>query len=605
MNLHITKSKNAESFYICKSYVKANGSTSSTIVRKLGTLEQLLPEHGPTRDDVVAWARNEAKIETEKYKKEKEAKTVLIPFHADRQLDYGKQAFFRGGYLFLQSVYYQLQMNKICRKLKQKYKFKYDINAILSDLIYTRILEPCSKRSSYKAASEFLEKPSYELHDVYRALDVLGAECDLIQAEVYKNSHYLGKRNDKILYYDCSNYYFEIEQEDGTKKYGKSKEHRPNPIIQMGLFMDGDGIPLAFSLFPGNANEQTSLKPLEKKVLGDFGCQKFIYCSDAGLGSEAIREYNHMGERAYIVTQSIKKLKKEEKEWALNPRGFKRVSDDTPVDITKLSEDDKGLYYKDEPYTTKKLHQRLIITYSPKYALYQKSLRDKQVERAQKMLDSGKSKKNRKNPNDPARFIGKIAVTEEGEAADIQQYLDEKKISDEARYDGFYAVCTDLLDGALRPLYGGIKVIVFYLVDLRERVVGLARAVLHAGKHRQDIALQIFKLRAEQVDRRRILGNGIVHTVKRIDDLEKCLPCRIPASGKPGRHSIRVHAEGLKGFGGGIAPVYHAQVKFLYRVAHLVNRKDTGFGTADQPAHKFVCGKAEGSVLRRVFVEGV
>ena len=382
----------------------------------------------------------------EKYKKEKEAQTVLIPFHADRQLDYDKQLFFRGGYLFLQSFYYQLQMNKICRKLKQKYKFKYDINAILSDLIYARILEPCSKPSSYKVASEFLEKPSYELHDVYRALDVLGAECDLIQAEVYKNSHFLGKRNDKILYYDCSNYYFEIEQEDGNKKYGKSKEHRPNPIIQMGLFMDGNGIPLAFSLFPGNANEQTSLKPLEKKVLEDFGYQKFIYCSDAGLGSESIPEYNHMGERAYIVTQSIKKLKKDEKEWALNPQGFKRVSDDAPVDITKLPEDDKGLYYKDEPYTTKKLHQRLIITYSPKYALYQKSIRDKQIERAQKMLDSGNTKKNRKNPNDPARFIGTLAVTKEGEAAVVKHYLDENKISEEGQYDGFYAVCTDLLD---------------------------------------------------------------------------------------------------------------------------------------------------------------
>ena len=440
------KAENAESFYICKSYTKANGSTTSAIVRKLGTLEQLLPEHGPTRDDVLAWAKNEVKIETEKYKKEKEAQTVLIPFHADRQLDYNKQVFFRGGYLFLQSFYYQLQMNKICRKLKQKYKFKYDINAILSDLIYARILEPCSKRSSYKVASEFLEKPSYELHDVYRALDVLGTECDLIQAEVYKNSHFLGERNDKILYYDCSNYYFEIEQEDGNKKYGKSKEHRPNPIIQMGLFMDGDGIPLAFSLFPRNANEQISLKPLEKKVLEDFGCQKFIYCSDAGLGSESIQEYNHMGERAYIVTQSIKKLKKDEKEWALNPQGFKRVSDDAPVDITKLSEDDKGLYYKDEPYTTKKLHQRLIITYSPKYALYQKSIRDKQIERAQKMLDSGNTKKNRKNPNDPARFIGTLAVTKEGEAADVKHYLDENKISEEGQYDGFYAACTDLLD---------------------------------------------------------------------------------------------------------------------------------------------------------------
>ena len=446
MRVTTSKSKNAESFYISKGYINDKGISTSVIIRKLGTLKELLPEHGPTRDDVLAWAKEEARLETLKYKQEQENRLVQITFHADRQLDYDKQSFFRGGYLFLQFVYYQLQMNKICRKLKQKYKFKYDINAILSDLIYTRVLEPCSKRSSYNAASEFLEKPSYELHDVYRALDVLGSECDLIQAEVYKNSHFLGKRNDKILYYDCSNYYFEIEQEDGSKKYGKSKEHRPNPIIQMGLFMDGDGIPLAFSLFPGNANEQTSLKPLEKKVLGDFGCQKFIYCSDAGLGSESIREYNHMGERAYIVTQSIKKLKKEEKEWALSPQGFKRVSDDTPVDITKLSEDDKGLYYKDEPYTTEKLHQRLIITYSPKYALYQKSIRDKQGERAKKMLGSGSTKKNRKNPNDPARFIGTTAVTEEGETASVQHYLDENKISEEAQYDGLYAVCTDLLD---------------------------------------------------------------------------------------------------------------------------------------------------------------
>ena len=446
MRVTTSKSKNAESFYISKGYVNDKGVSTSVIIRKLGTLKDLLPEHGPTRDDVMVWAKEQARIETLKYKREKEEKQIKLTFHADRPLDYDKQVFYRGGYLFLQSIYYQLQINKICRKLKQKHKFKYDINAILSDMIYARILEPRSKRSSYKAASEFLEKPSYKLHDVYRALDVLGAECDLIQAELYKNSHFLGARNDKVLYYDCSNYYFEIEQEDGNKKYGKSKEHRPNPIIQMGLFMDGDGIPLAFSTSAGNANEQTSLKPLEKKILGEFGCQKFIYCSDAGLGSESIREYNHMGERAYIVTQSIKKLKKEEKEWALDPQGFKKVSDDTPVDITKLNSNDKGLYYKDEPYTTKKLHQRLIITYSPKYAAYQRTIRDKQVERAQKMLDSGNTKKNRKNPNDPARFIEKTAVTPEGEAADIKYSLDENKITEETLYDGLYAVCTDLLD---------------------------------------------------------------------------------------------------------------------------------------------------------------
>lgn len=446
MKVTTSKSKNSESFYITKGYINDKGVSTSVVVRKLGTLNDLLKEHGPTRDDVMAWAREEARIETLNYKKERECKSVQITFHADRQLDYDKQTFYRGGYLFLQFIYYGLQINKICRKLKTRYKFKYDINAILSDLVYARVLEPASKRSSFKTASEFMETPRYELHDVYRALDVLGNECDFIQSEVYKNSHFIGTRNDKILYYDCSNYYFEIEQEDGDKKYGKSKEHRPNPIIQMGLFMDGDGIPLAFSLFPGNMNEQKSLKPLEQKVIGDFGCQKFIYCSDAGLGSEDIRTYNHMGERAFIVTQSIKKLRAEDKEWALSKDGFKSVSDDTPVDITTLPEDDTGLYYKDVPYTPKKLHQRLIVTYSPKYARYQKTIREKQVERAEKMLASGSTKKQRKNPNDPGRFIGTIAVTDEGEAAKVHRFLDENKIADEAMYDGLYAVCTDLLD---------------------------------------------------------------------------------------------------------------------------------------------------------------
>lgn len=446
MRVITSKSKNAESFYISKGYINDKGVNTSVIIRKLGTLNELIKDHGPTRDDVMAWAREEAKKETLKYKEERHSKDVQITFHCDRQLDYNEQCLYRGGYLFPQYIYYGLQLDKTCRKLKNRYKFEYDINAILSDLIYARILEPASKRTSFKIANEFLEKPSYQLHDVYRALDILGSECDFIQSEVYKNSSFLGKRNDKILFYDCTNYYFEIEQENGEKKYGKSKEHRPNPIVQMGLFMDGDGIPLAFSIFPGNANEQTSLKPLEEKVISDFGCQRFIYCSDAGLGSEKIRNYNHLGERAFIVTQSIKKLPTEDKLWALNKAGFKRVSDDTPVDIAQLPDDDNGLYYKDEPYSPKKLHQRLIITYSPKYARYQKSIRDSQVERAQKMLDSGSVKKERKNPNDPARFINKVAVTEDGEVANIHNYLDTIKIESEAQFDGLYAVCTDLLD---------------------------------------------------------------------------------------------------------------------------------------------------------------
>lgn len=447
MKVMTSKSKNSESFYIAKSYINNEGRSTSKIIRKLGTLADLSAMLHTDRDGVMAWARAQARLETEKYKNETEDAVVMIPFHSNRLLDYDKQKLFTGGYLFLQSVYYGLKLDSICRKIRNRHKFKFDLNAILSDLVYARVLDPSSKCSSFQAAQRFLEPPSYELHDVYRALSILAEELDFIQAEVYKNSFFFGKKNDRFLYYDCTNYYFEIEQEDGDKKYGKSKEHRPNPIIQMGLFTDGDGLPLAFSLFPGSQNEQKSLKPLEQKILQQFGCQKFIYCSDAGLASEDNRAFNHMGERSFIVTQSIKKLPAEDREWALDGKGFKRLSDDSPVDLSRLTEEDRqGLFYKEEPYTTKKLHQRLIITYSPKYAAYQKAVRAEQISRAEKMISSGSLKKQRKNPNDPARFVNRIAVTREGEKADIHYYLDLERIAEEEKYDGLYAVCTDLLD---------------------------------------------------------------------------------------------------------------------------------------------------------------
>ena len=447
MKVMTSKSKNSESFYIAKSYINNEGRSTSKIIRKLGTLADLSAMLHTDRDGVMAWARAQARLETEKYKNETEDAVVMIPFHSNRLLDYDKQKLFTGGYLFLQSVYYGLKLDSICRKIRNRHKFKFDLNAILSDLVYARVLDPSSKCSSFQATQRFLEPPSYELHDVYRALSILAEELDFIQAEVYKNSFFFGKRNDRFLYYDCTNYYFEIEQEDGDKKYGKSKEHRPNPIIQMGLFTDGDGLPLAFSLFPGSQNEQKSLKPLEQKILQQFGCQKFIYCSDAGLASEDNRAFNHMGERSFIVTQSIKKLPAEDREWALDGKGFKRLSDDSPVDLSRLTEEDRqGLFYKEEPYTTKKLHQRLIITYSPKYAAYQKAVRAEQISRAEKMISSGSLKKQRKNPNDPARFVNRIAVTREGEKADIHYYLDLERIAEEEKYDGLYAVCTDLLD---------------------------------------------------------------------------------------------------------------------------------------------------------------
>ena len=447
MKVMTTKSKNSESFYIAKSYINNEGKSTSEIIRKLGTLASLSSMLHTDRDGVMAWAREQARLETQKYKEETEDAVVMIPFHSNRLLDYDRKKLFNGGYLFLQSVYYGLKLDSVCRRIRNRHQFRFDLNAILSDLVYARILEPSSKNSSFQAAKRFLEPPSYELHDVYRALSVLAQELDFIQAEVYKNSFFFGKRNNRFLYYDCTNYYFEVGQEDGMKKYGKSKEHRPNPVIQMGLFTDGDGLPLAFSLFPGSQSEQKSMKPLEQKILQQFGCRKFIYCSDAGLASEDNRVFNHMGERSFIVTQSIKKLPAEDREWALDGKGFKRLSDGSPVDISRLTEEDRdGLFYKEEPYTTKKLHQRLIITYSPKYAAYQKTVRAEQISRAEKMVASGSFKKQRRNPNDPARFVNRIAVTKEGEKADVHYYLDLDKIAEEEKYDGLYAVCTDLLD---------------------------------------------------------------------------------------------------------------------------------------------------------------
>lgn len=446
MKVNTSKSKNAESFYIKQSYIDANGKSTSRTIRKLGTLKELLIEHGPTREDVMQWAREQARIETEKYELEKANHCVPIIFHPNRRLPHGEKRLYQGGYLFLQKLYYELGLDRICRKIRDRHHYSYDLNAILSDLIYARVLEPGSKCSSYKTAGTFLEPPSYQLHDIYRALSVLSEECDLIQSEVYRNSKSVIDRNDSILYYDCTNYYFEIEQEDENRKYGKSKEHRPNPIIQMGLFTDGDGIPLSFSLFPGNQNEQKSLKPLEKKVIEEFGCKKFIFCSDAGLGSENNKLYNHTANRAYIVTQSIKKLPKQDRDIALDPKGFRRLSDHRIVELSEVTEDYDQLFYKELPYSSKKLEHRLLITYSPKYAAYQREIRERQVERARMMLAEGKCRKTRRNPNDPARFIDKTAVTGDGEIADILYFLDEQKIEEESRYDGFYAVCTDLFD---------------------------------------------------------------------------------------------------------------------------------------------------------------
>ena len=454
MYVSITGNKGNQDVYIKQSYRKDNGKTSSRIYKKLGKYNTLLEQFSGNEKELMDWAKKEAEKETLAYNQQKEKVSLSLSPLARIPLD--EERVFNIGYLFLQKICSELRIDNICRNIRNHHKFSYDFHAILTDLIYTRILAPSSKLSSYKYCHSLLEPPKYSLQDLYRALSVLAEESDFIQEELYKNSNFIHPRNSRILYYDCTNYYFEIEAEDGIKKYGKSKEHRPNPIITMGLFMDADGIPLAFDIFPGNQNEQLTLKPIEKKVIKDFNCSEFIFCSDAGLGGKSNRFLNSFGNRSYVITYSLKKMKKEERELALLPTQFKVPGSNKLIDLRTLDESDpkvyNTIYYKEYPLVTGDMDETVIITYSPKYKAYQSKIRNAQIDRAKKMIQSSDKTRKGKGSNDPARFIQRTSVTEDGEIAQKNIYqLDEAKILEESMYDGFYAVVTNL-EGDIREI---------------------------------------------------------------------------------------------------------------------------------------------------------
>ena len=449
MYISLTGNSDNKDVYIKRSYRKANGKTATQIHRKLGKLNELLDQFSGDYDAMMAWAKSEAEKDTMEYN----AKTssVTVSFSRSSYIPKNEERCFQTGYLFLQKLCTELKIHSICRKISKRHKYTYDFSAILTDQIFSRILSPSSKLSSYSYCLTLLEPPKYELQNIYRALSVMAEESDFIQEELYCNSNFLHHRNKKVLYYDCTNYYFETTQDDGFRKYGKSKENRPNPIVTMGLFMDADGIPLAFDVFPGNQNEQTTLKPLETKVIRDFACSGFIFCSDAGLGSKSNRRFNSFGNRSYVITQSLKKMRGEDRQTALNPKQFRRPGSGQFTDISTLDESDPDIYetifYKEVPVVNGNMDETVIVTYSPKYRAYQKRLREQQISRALKMIEQPGRKRKGKNQNDPARFIKTTNVTNDGEIAEKKVCeLDLDRIRDEEKYDGFYAVITNLED---------------------------------------------------------------------------------------------------------------------------------------------------------------
>jgi transposase len=446
MRVKASTSKNSTSLSIIKStYV--GGKRSSKIVEKLGNLEEITKKHPGI--DPHEWACLRAKELTDKEKMA--SQQVLVAYSTGKQIAKGEDRLQEGGYLFLQRTYTDLGLSGICKEIAAKHRFTYDLDKVLSRLVFGRILDPASKLSTYEYSKGLIESDGPDLHHIYRALDVIAKEDDFIQSELYRRSCELSKRNDSVLYYDCTNFFFEIEQEYGIKQYGPSKENRPNPIVEMGLFMDADGVPLAFSIHPGNTNEQTTLKPLEERIIKDFAHSRFVVCTDAGLSSMANRKFNSTQNRSFVTTQSIKQLKAYMRTWALDPTGWQATNNGREYNITDLDEDrhTDTVFYKERWINDDGLEQRLIVTFSLKYKNYQRCIRSGQIDRAQRLIDSAPKSIGKHRQNDFKRLIDAVSHTSDGEIADGKAYsLNEAKIAQEEAFDGFYGVCTNLEDSA-------------------------------------------------------------------------------------------------------------------------------------------------------------
>lgn len=447
MRIKKSVSKNSVSYSVIENVRDINGKSTTKIIEALGNEQEIRERHPGV--DPEEWARAYAKKLTEEKKKKSE--TIIMKHDPEKIIQKGKKRSFNVGYLFLKSIYHQLKLDKITKEISDRHNFTYDLNKILALLLYMRILHPTSKKGTLERADDLLESHAVETQHVYRALDILAEESDHIEKLVYKNSTAIVERKTELLYYDCTNFYFEMEEAEGLKQYGMSKENRPNPIVQMGLFMDGSGLPLAFVIHPGNQNEQPTLKPIEKRILKDFQLSKFVVCTDAGLSSHENRLYNSMNERAFVTTQSIKKLKKHLKDWALDPSGWQRAGANqsenrkTTIHLDRIDlKKDTHVYYKERWINENGLEQKLVVTFSPKHKRYQTSIRERQIERALKKVDKP-SQIEKKRATSPDRFIQSTYVTKNGEIAENSTHgINTALVKAEAKFDGFYGVCTNL-----------------------------------------------------------------------------------------------------------------------------------------------------------------
>lgn len=487
MKAIFTRTKTATTAYIQKS-IRKDGKCTSVTVKRLGTLKEIQEREGCA--DPEEWCRKEALRMT---LEEKEGKRQIdLSLSPTKSIDKDSHPLRHGGDLMVLGLYNRLGLSKICDAIAKGSRVKYDLNVILQTLVTSRILFPCSKNRTLELARDFVKPPKFSDNDMYRALSLLSGNIDLIQAHVYRNSLNILPRRDKVVFYDCTNYYFEIEDNDpdvidtetgeitpGLRRYGKSKEHRPNPIVQMGLFMDYDGIPLAFKIFPGNESEQTSLQPLEEVLNHRFGMTDYVVSTDAGLAAEDNRRYNMAEGREYICVQSIPQLPKPDRQMCVKPQGWriafrKDAAHRDPIipaepdreifnldEVLKAEEERPGIlgnttFYKEiivmkGPEGSKR-SERVIVTYDHDFALYLRHKRAENLARAKKIVDRRQTK-SRQSQQDPRHYVTTTHKTRNGEKAiKIEMAINTDIVSREEALDGFYAYGTSLDDEAIDVL---------------------------------------------------------------------------------------------------------------------------------------------------------
>ena len=471
--IKISTSKNSKSYSIIEDYCR-NGKRTTKIVDYIGNHNKVMELAKNENLDIDTWLKNYLI----QYKKEHNIPTefdeVIIKKYSNKLISKNVINRFNVGYLFLKDIYYSLKIDKTVKEISQKYKFEFDLNDVLSNLVFSRIIYPASKLKTYELSKKFIETPKYNLENLYRGLTYLNNELDYIQKEIYNNSKSIVNRDTRIMYFDCTNYYFDINEETEFQKYGKGKDGKAKPLVGMGLFMDGNGLPIAMNIYPGNENETKHLIPLQEKIEKDFELKnkQTIICTDAAMCTDEIKQFNIKNGKAFVITQSIKKLKEEYKKEVFEDGNWRIVGDlSKTYKISEILNDEEKskshyetIFYKIVQTETAHVVQDLIVTFQIKYRDYLRNVRNGQIERAKKKISTslkGEKLKLSVNPNDYRRLIKeevsemkkKIKISKEENSLNNEKEktkyfysysINNDTIKEEEKYDGYYGITTNL-----------------------------------------------------------------------------------------------------------------------------------------------------------------